>query len=63
MADSNVSGVNGDTYGVFVDEINGIVTIADEVIAQGRKEARLFALAYRLGREHKKSEIRKALSL
>lgn len=60
---SNVPGVNGCTYGVSVDVTNGLVMIGDEKIAETVKEARLFAMAYRLGREHKKSEIRKALSL
>ena len=60
---SNVPGVSGCTYAVFVDVKNGLVKIGDETVADTVKEARLFAMAYRLGREHKKTEIRKALSL
>lgn len=64
MADqSNVPGVSGNTYGVYVDLNAGTVTISDEIITTDKKAASLFAMGYRLGREHKKKEIRKALSL
>lgn len=60
---SNIPGVTGNTYDIYVDLENGIVRVSNEIITENAKEARLFAMGYRLGREHKKTEIRKALSL
>lgn len=58
-----VPGVNGNTYSVFIDLQEGYVRIGDEFVTQKIDEARLFAMAYRLGRDHKKTEIRNALNI
>lgn len=63
MANSNVPGVTGNTYAVTVDLEEGFVKISDDIVTEDISEARIFAMGYRLGREHKKKEIRKALSL
>ena len=60
---SNIPGVNGDTYGINIDLQAGIVKIGDQVVTDSVVESRIFAMAYRLGREHKKDEIRKALGI
>ena len=60
----NVPGGNGNTYGVSI-ELNGdtCVKIGDEVITKDRKEVSLFLMAYKMGRDHKKTEIRNALNI
>ena len=59
---ARVPGVKGNTYGIDVDLQNGVVKIADQVIVDDIEKARLFVQAYRLGREHKKTQIRDALN-
>ena len=60
----NVPGVNGNTYGVYI-ELNGdaYVKVGDEVLTKDRKEVSLFLMAYKMGRDHKKTEIRNALNI
>ena len=60
---SNMPGVNGNTYGIDIDLKDGIVKIGDQVVTEKLTEARIFSMAYRLGREHKKTEIRNALGI
>ena len=59
-----VPGVKGNTYGVEI-EVNekAYVKIADEVITEDRDQVHLFLQAYRMGRDHKKAEIRTALDI
>jgi len=61
---ANVPGISGNTYGLSV-KINGesYVKIGDETITTDPKEVSLFVMAYRMGRDHKKTEIRNALSI
>ena len=56
-------GITGETYGVSVDLSNGTVVVAGETIITDRHEAYIFNLAYRMGRDHKKMQIRKALGI
>lgn len=58
-----VPGVNGKTFDVRVDKDKHIVYIGDEVYIKGQKETQLFIKAYTMGRNHKKQEIKEALSL
>jgi len=60
----NVPGVKGNTYGLEI-ELNGkaYVKIADEVIIEDRRQVHLFLQAYKMGRDHKKAEIRAALDI
>lgn len=58
-----VPGVNGKTFDVKVDIENGIVYIGDEIYTEGVNETHLFIKAYTMGRNHKKQEIKEALSL
>lgn len=64
MDNSEVLGIRGNTYGVDI-QINGecYVKINQELITDDLKEVRLFLMAYRMGRNHKKNEIRTALGL
>ena len=60
----NVPDVNGNTYDLEINTgENAYVRIGDQYITTDRKETRLFLMAYRMGRNHKKNEIRNALSL
>lgn len=61
---AKVPGVNGNTYGVEI-ELNGetYVKINNETITTNRKEVNLFLQAYKMGRDHKKTEIRNALNI
>lgn len=61
---AKVPGVNGNTYGVEV-QLNGksYVKINDEIVTTNRKEVNLFLQAYKMGRDHKKTEIRNALQI
>lgn len=58
-----ISGVSGNTYGLMVDTLNDRVLVGNQVITEGKDNVRLFTLAYRLGRDHKKTEIRNVLSI
>jgi hypothetical protein len=61
---NTVPGVDGSTYGVKVDMKLGDVTVGDlQLISGDIPTTRMFAHAYRLGREHKKMQIRTALSI
>lgn len=57
------AGIVGETFGVEIDMDNGVVKIANEVFINDRREAYIFNLAYRMGRDHKKTQIRKALGM
>ena len=58
-------GIKGNMYGVSIscNEANPYVKINDETITTNRKEVLLFLQAYRMGRDHKKNEIRTALGI
>jgi hypothetical protein len=56
-------GITGETYGVSVDLSTGTVVVAGETIITDRHEAYIFNLAYRMGRDHKKTQIRRALGI
>jgi hypothetical protein len=60
----NVPEVNGNTYDLHI-KCNGdsYVKIGDQVITDKISEVRLFLMAYRMGRNHKKNEIRNALDI
>lgn len=55
--------ISGDTYGVEIDLQEGTVKIAQEFFTIDPREAYVFNLAYRMGRDHKKTQIRKALGI
>jgi len=57
------AGIVGETFGVEIDMDNGTVKIANEVFINDQREAYIFNLAYRMGRDHKKTQIRKALGM
>lgn len=57
-------GISGNTFGVHIDTENNTVTIAGEKYIEGDVEkTRIFAYAYRMGRDHKKMEIKKVLNV
>jgi len=58
-------GIKGNMYGVIIscNESDPHVKINDETITTNRKEVLLFLQAYRMGRDHKKNEIRTALGI
>jgi hypothetical protein len=60
----NVPEVQGNTYDLEI-KVNGdsYVRIGDQYITTDRAETRLFLMAYKMGRNHKKTEIRNALSI
>lgn len=57
------NGITGDTYGVEIDTVKNRVTIAGELVTKDPREVYIFNLAYRMGRDHKKLQIRKALGI
>jgi len=64
----NIPGIRGNTYDVDIqlsdkDNNNSYVKIADQILTTDRKEVHLFLRAYRMGRDHKKNEIRTALGI
>ena len=61
---ANVPGVNGNTYDLDV-KINGeaYVKIGDQLVTKDREQVHLFLRAYKMGRDHKKTEIRNALNI
>lgn len=60
---ANVPGVNGNTFDVHiaVEEQSCYVMVGDQLITDNVSEVRLFLMAYKMGRDHKKAEIRAAL--
>jgi hypothetical protein len=58
-------GIKGNMYGVTISskENDPYVKINDETLTTNRKEVLLFLQAYRMGRDHKKNEIRTALGI
>lgn len=56
-------GITGETYGVKINIAESIVSIADEVFTTDTREVYIFNLAYRMGRDHKKMQIKKALGI
>jgi len=58
---SIISGVRGNTYGL--DIRYGMVYIGDIAMTNNSQETQLFLYAYRIGRDHKKMEIREALDI
>lgn len=51
-------------YGdLIIDTVNHVATVGDLTVADGHRETTLFKYAYKLGREHKKLQIRQSLSL
>jgi hypothetical protein len=64
MAKEKIPGIKGNTYGVDICMGNdAYVKVNDETITTNRKEVHLFLQAYRMGRDHKKNEIRTALGI
>ena len=65
MDNHPLPGIKGNTYGVKINstETDPYVKINDETITTNRKEVLLFLQAYRMGRDHKKNEIRTALGI
>jgi hypothetical protein len=60
----NVPGINGNTYSLEVClDKECYVKVADAVITENRSEVRVFLMAYKMGRDHKKTEIRNALNI
>jgi hypothetical protein len=60
----NVPGVTGNTYALTICQMQQtFVKIGTEMITEDPREVMLFMMAYRMGRDHKKTEIRNALSL
>ena len=57
------TGIKGETYGVEIDMVAGNVFIAGEQIISDPHETYIFNLAYRMGRDHKKKQIREALGI
>jgi len=55
------SGVRGNTFGLDIRD--NIVYIGDIAMTNTDEETQLFIYAYRMGRDHKKMEIREALNL
>ena len=51
-------GITGKTYGVKIDMIENTVVVANQVLTTNPREAYIFNLAYRMGRDHKKMQIR-----
>lgn len=59
-----VPGVQGNTYGLEISiSKTPYVKIGDEVITREPKEVHLFSMAYKMGRDHKKTEIKTALGV
>ena len=56
-------GITGKTYGVKIDMIENTVVVANQVLTTNPRETYIFNLAYRMGRDHKKLQIRKALGI
>jgi hypothetical protein len=56
-------GITGKTYGVKIDMIENTVVVANQVLTTNPREAYIFNLAYRMGRDHKKMQIREALGI
>ena len=63
---ANIPGINGFFSGdikISDEPDNCFVKIGNEIITNEPTEVRLFLQAYKLGREHKKTEIRQALGI
>lgn len=56
-------GITGETFGVEIDIVKSKVTIAGEVLTTDSREVYIFNLAYRMGRDHKKTQIKRALGI
>jgi hypothetical protein len=56
-------GITGKTYGVEIDPVTGYVNIAGEPFTRDSRETYIFNLAYKMGRDHKKKQIREALGI
>ncbi len=56
-------GIKGNTYGVEIDTVGGYVRIAGNLLTDNLRETYLFNLAYTMGRDHKKIQIREALGI
>jgi hypothetical protein len=56
-------GIKGNTYGVEIDTVEGYVRIAGSLLTDNLRETYLFNLAYMMGRDHKKIQIREALGI
>jgi hypothetical protein len=61
---SDTIGINGNTYGIDIN-VNGEywVKLNGDIIYDDKKDVMLFLHAYRMGRNHKKNEIRTALGI
>lgn len=62
--DSNIPEIRGNTYGVEIQiKDRPFVKINGNIVYEDKKDVMLFWTAYRMGRDHKKNEIRHALGL
>jgi hypothetical protein len=59
-----VPGIRGNTYGLEISLSNDVyVKVGDQILTRDRSEANLFLMAYKMGRDHKKTEIKTALGV
>ena len=59
---TDLPGVRGNTFGLDIRD--NLVYISNDVqVTKNSAETQIFLLAYRMGRDHKTMEIRKALNI
>jgi len=59
---TDLPGVRGNTFGLDIRD--NLVYISNDVqVTKNSAETQIFLLAYRMGRDHKKMEIREALNI
>lgn len=59
---TDLPGVRGNTFGLDIRD--DLVYISNDVqVTKNSAETQIFLLAYRMGRDHKKMEIREALNI
>lgn len=58
-----INEIRGNTFDLKIDLDKGTVYIADQLVTDDPKEARIFQQAYAMGRNHKKLEIRMSLGV
>ena len=63
--DNATKGIRGNTYGIEISTSSEEywVKLNGEIMYSDKKEVMLFLHAYRMGRDHKKNEIRTALGI
>lgn len=59
-----VPGIRGNTYGLEISVTKDpYVKIGDQIVTRDPREIHLFTMAYKMGRDHKKTEIKTALGV